>query len=257
LRWTRKNIVAEIKRLHAENVELNYSSAETNHLYLVRAAAWHYGTWRRAIEAAGLEYESLAKYQRWNRKRIVARIRELHAQGYDLNWRAVSQEVDPPLAAAALRANGFESWREAIAAAGLDIDEIARYKYWTPERVVREIKAYHKAGQPLSSKAMQETDQSLFCAARRRFGSWDEALVAAGFEVSAIRLRQPATSKEKENNKSRTQSKQTSVARRVAAPAAYEAKSKSSRRSVESPLKKHARPVRSGGRRLVSAGTGR
>ncbi|HEX8234950.1 MAG TPA: hypothetical protein VF600_03255 [Abditibacteriaceae bacterium] len=192
MRWTRKAIVAEIKRLHAEGAELNYATAENNHLNLVRAAAWHFGTWRRAVESAGIEYESISKYQRWNRERIVARIRELHSEGADLNWRAVSTEIDPPLAAAALRTNGFQSWRDAIRASGLDINGVARYQAWDEERIIKDIKALHRAGLPLSSKAVQLRNQPLFCAARRRFGSWDEALAAAGLSVQDIRLRQPS-----------------------------------------------------------------
>ncbi|HEX8551449.1 MAG TPA: hypothetical protein VF681_07810 [Abditibacteriaceae bacterium] len=190
MRWTRKAIVAEIRRLHADGAELNYATAEQQYLNLVRAAAWHFGTWRMAIEAAGLDYGALSKYRRWNRDRIVERIKELHTQGVDLSWRSISIEVDPPLAAAALRANGFSTWREAIAAAGLDINEVARYQYWNEERVLREIKALHRRKAPLSSKAAQENQQKLFCAARRRFGSWDDALGAAGLEAGKIRLRQ-------------------------------------------------------------------
>ncbi len=198
MHWTRKTITEHIKELHAQGEELNYTSAERNHLNLVRAAAWHFGTWRRAIESAEINYESLSKYRRWNRERIVERIKELHAQGADLSWRAVSTEVDPPLAAAALRANGFPSWREAVEAAGLSIDDIARYKYWDNQRVIAAIHKLRDEGHPLSSKAMQSSDQSLFCAARRRFGSWDKALTAAGLEVSEIRLRKPKKPRKKQ-----------------------------------------------------------
>ena len=197
MHWTRKTITEHIKKLHSQGAELNYTSAEREHLNLVRAAAWHFGTWRLAVEAADVDYESLSKYRRWNRERIIERIKELHAQGAELNWRAVSTKVDPPLAAAALRANGFPSWREAIAAAGLDIETVARYKFWDEERVLEAIRELHTSGQALSSKAMQSSDQSLFCAARRRFGSWDKALVAAGLNVEQIRLRRPKTPKKR------------------------------------------------------------
>jgi uncharacterized protein YoaH (UPF0181 family) len=197
LHWTRKTIVEHIKELHAKGEELNYTSAERNHLNLVRAAAWHFGTWRRAVESAGIDYESLSKYRRWSRERIVERIKELHAQGADLSWRAISTEVDPPLAAAALRTNGFPSWREAIEAAGLKIDDIARYKFWDKERVIEAIRELHEQGHPLSSKAMQSSNQSLFCAARRRFGSWDNALLACGLNANEIRLRKPKKPRKK------------------------------------------------------------
>ena len=191
LRWTRKTIIEEIKRLKSQGVELNYTSAEANHLNLVRAAAWHFGTWRRAVESSGIDYESLSKYRRWDQQRIIQRILDLHHEGADLSWRAVSLEVDPPLAAAALRPNGFASWRDAIAAAGLDINLVARYQSWNADRIVKEIKKLHKQSSPLSSKAMQSTNQPLFCAGRRKFGSWDDALRAAGLNVDKIRLRQP------------------------------------------------------------------
>lgn len=189
MRWTRKSIIAEIKRLHEEGERLNYAAAEKNHLNLVRASAWHFGTWRRAIEQAGIDYESLSRYQRWNKERIIARILELHKQGQNLSWRSISMEIDPSLAAAALRPNGFDGWRNAIAAAGLDPEEIARYKEWDEEKVIEEIHARKRAGLPMSSKTLQKGDQSLFCAARRRFGSWDGALDAAGLNSGKIRLR--------------------------------------------------------------------
>jgi hypothetical protein len=188
----------EIRRLHDEGAELYYSAAERNHLNLVRAAAWHFGTWRLAVEQAGLDYESLSRYRRWSRERVVERIRELHQQGADLSWRAVSTEVDPPLAAAALRSNGFVSWREAIAAAGLKIEETARYRYWDENLVLKEIKRLQRSGVPLSSKHMQDNNQSLFCAARRRFGSWDNALNAAGLDHTKIRLRRPKVAPDEE-----------------------------------------------------------
>jgi hypothetical protein len=93
------------------------------------------------------------------------------------------------LAAAALRPNGFSSWRDALAAAGFDIDEVARYKEWDEAKVLKEIRKRKRAGLSMHSKSLQTEDQSLFCAARRRFGSWDGALNAAGFKAEKIRLR--------------------------------------------------------------------
>lgn len=193
MRWTRRTIIEEIRRLHKIKSELNYATAEAHHLNLVRAAAWHFGTWRHAVETAGIDYDSLLKYQRWTRPRIIQRIQQLHAAGADLSWRAVSLEIDPPLAAAALRPNGFPSWREAIAAAGLDINDVARYQYWDQERVIATIQQLQRQGVPLSSKSAQEHHQPLFCAARRRFGSWDNALAKAGLNAARIRLRRPTT----------------------------------------------------------------
>lgn len=196
MQWSKKTIIERLHTLHAEGADLSYARAEDEHLPIVRAATWHFGSWRLALEAAGLDAGALARYQKWSRKRIVERIRELHAQGHDLSWRSVSMHLDPALAAAALRPNGFFSWRAAIKAAGLDIGDIARYERWSRARIVSEIQSLQREARPLSSKAAQIGNPSLFCAARRRFGSWDCALEAAGLDASAIRLRKPRAARQ-------------------------------------------------------------
>ena len=196
MRWTRKSIVEEIRTLHANGDELNYSSAEEDNLGLVQAAAWHFGTWRRAVETAGFDYESVSKYRRWTTERVLEAIREHHRRGSDLSWRIFSQEIDPPLAAAAVRSNvGFDTWHEAITAAGIDYEKVARYRHWTPERVVKEIQELAAQGAPLSSKLVQNNHPPLYNAAKRRFKQWDLALTAAGIDPEKVRQRLNKTPK--------------------------------------------------------------
>jgi len=243
VRWTRKSIIAEIKRLHSEGERLNYSAAEANHLNLVRAAAWHYGTWRRAIETAGIDYEGLSRYQRWNKQRIIERIQELHKQGADLSWRSVSTELDPSLAAAALRPNGFSSWREAVIAAGIDVEEVTRYKYWDNEKVLKAIKARKRNGEPMSSKSLQTTDQSLFCAARRRFGSWDGALEAAGYNADKIRLRRHNPAMNERRGKGAAAEEEVVAAKPAAKKAATKAAAPAKKAAVKATAKAPAKAV--------------
>ena len=193
MRWTRRTIIEEIRRLHGAGEELNYASAEENHLNLVRAAAWHYGTWKRAIETAGLSYDDVSKYRRWTKERIIQGIREYQAAGGDLSWRVISAEGAPALAAAAVRKNiGFATWYDAVTAAGINYEKIARYRHWTPERVVKEIQQLAEKEAPLSSKLVQGNHPPLYNAAKRRFGQWDAALIAAGIDPDKVRQRRAA-----------------------------------------------------------------
>ena len=179
--------------MHGAGEELNYASAEENHLNLVRAAAWHYGTWKRAIETAGLSYDDVSKYRRWTKERIVAGIREYQAAGGDLSWRVISAEGAPALAAAAVRKNvGFSTWFDAVTAAGIDYEKVARYRHWTPQRVVEEIQQLAEKEAPLSSKLVQGNHPPLYNAAKRRFGQWDAALLAAGIDPDKVRQRRAA-----------------------------------------------------------------
>jgi len=190
--WTRKTVLDEIRALHAQGEELNYDSTDQNHPHLMRAACWHCGTWRRAIEAAGIDYGEVSKYIRWTRELVILRIRELHARGEDLSWSRIStNEGEPALAAAAVRDNmGFGTWHDAVTAAGIDYERIARYRHWTPERVVAEIQRLAALKAPLSSSLVQRNYTPLYMAAKRRFKQWDRALEAAGLDTEKVRVRQ-------------------------------------------------------------------
>jgi hypothetical protein len=170
---------------------LNYAYIAQEQVALLRAATRYFGSWKAAIEYAGLNYEEIRRYKTWSRDRILERIRELHEQGEDLSWRHVSTQVDPQLAAAATKRKHFGSWRSAVTNAGLDYSQIRRYKEWDEETIKQKLVALHEQGVDLNAKNMEEFDITLITAARRRFDSWDRALTAAGLDYKKIVLRQP------------------------------------------------------------------
>ena len=83
----------------------------------------------------------------------------------------------------------FGSWREAIEAAGLDYNTIRKYKSWTRQLVIEEIKAANDKGEPINSQAAQQNMKPLYMAAIKRFRSWGQAVKLAGIDYSSIRLR--------------------------------------------------------------------
>lgn len=190
-RWTRDDIAMEILQLFAAGEELSYSSMAETNPSLLRAASRHFGSWRSAVEFAGLSYDAIRKYRVWTPARIIARIEELHRQEVDLSWRNVSERVDPQLAAAATKPNRFGSWRAAVEAAGLDYDAIRRYRQWDEERIIVSLRDLADQGIRLNSKEAQMEYVGLFAAAVRRFQRWDRALEAAGLNSREIRLRAP------------------------------------------------------------------
>jgi hypothetical protein len=190
-KWSKQSIGAEIVRMHDAGENLNYASIAQEHVALLRAATRYFGSWRSAVEFAGLNYEDIRKYKMWTRERILDRIRELHGAGEDLSWRHVSTQVDPQLAAAATKRKHFGSWRNAIQAAGLKYSDIRRYREWDEQAVIDRLRALHAEGKDLNAKSMEELDITLITAARRRFESWDKALTAAGLDYSKIVLRRP------------------------------------------------------------------
>lgn len=188
IRWSKDEIAVEILRMYAAREALNYGEVQKNHLRLLRAATRYFGSWKTAIEYAGLNYAEIRRYQVWSRERILEKIQEYHRQGRDLSWRHVSTELDPALAAAAIRAGRFGSWERALAAAGLDYEEIRRHRAWDAEAVIQELRRMHAEGQSLRVTDVADSCPALVAAARRHFDGWYEAVEAAGLDELEARI---------------------------------------------------------------------
>jgi hypothetical protein len=186
--WSRDTIAMDILRLYVDGEPLSYSAVQQNHHRLLRAASRYFGSWQAAIEFAGLDYSKIRRYRSWTNDAIVEKIQEYHRDGKDLSWRYVSLELDPPLAAAAIRANRFGSWEAAIQAAGLSYDEIRLRRAWDPETVLEELRHRQAAGESLRVSDATGDDPALVAAARRHFDGWYEAIVAAGIDEMEARL---------------------------------------------------------------------
>jgi hypothetical protein len=189
--WNKPRIIAEIQRLHARGTPLSYNAMSERHQSLVSAAAYHFGSYRKAVERAGIEYAEISRRPRWTRQRIIALIKQARRKGEDLHWAAVISRSDDLARAAfaALQPRLFGRWDRALTGAGLDADEISRYRSWNRSSIVFEIKGMAQGEHPLNSGAVQQEDPALHAAAVRYFGSWDKALKAARIKPEQVRIR--------------------------------------------------------------------
>jgi Homing endonuclease associated repeat len=189
LKWTSEHVLAEIRAwqdrgepLYANHVRLNYQE-------LLAASIRYFGSWQKAVETAGIPYEQVRKYRKWSQETIIQEIRNLHAQGVDLSFRAMALSQYNSMVYAAIRPKYFGSWKTALEAAGLEAQEIYRYRSWEETDILEEIRRLHAEGADLSSKAMDESSNRLIATARRRFGNWGRALEKAGVNYDRIRRR--------------------------------------------------------------------
>lgn len=122
--WNRERIIARIQELHAQNADLSWRNVCVNIDPQLAAAATkksHFGSWREALEAAGLDYDAIRRYREWDDERILQMVRDFHLEGKELNAKSMEAE-DITLITAARRR--FDSWHQALTAAGLDYKEI-------------------------------------------------------------------------------------------------------------------------------------
>lgn len=120
----------------------------------------------------------------WTRETILAAIRAEAKNGHALNYSSIQERV-PSLLRAAERV--FGSWGMAVEAAGFDYSSIRRYRLWTRDSVIERIRWWFEKGEDLSWRnVVKVLDPPLAAAAlsAHRFTSWDEALQAAGIELT-------------------------------------------------------------------------
>ena len=131
----------------------------------------HFGSWRAAVEAAGLTGKVTFKpaLRRWNRQRVIAEIQAWHDSGHRLT--EVHRKYNSLFNAAKTH---FGTWNQAIIAADLE-PERRRY---TDAEILSMIRCRYDAGESLNS---QHPDvRSLAVVTATRFGTWRKGLAAAG-----------------------------------------------------------------------------
>lgn len=160
-RWTREIIIAAIDEHHRQGT---LSHVWRDDKTLFSAGCKRFGSWQNALAAAGLTPRRL---RRWSKERILRELRRWHGQAQ----HAVRLQ-DPALAGAAARF--FGSVQSAAKAAGIEL----RQRKWTPQRVVEAIQDRYVEGRPIAIAGFGEV--SLATIAKHRFGSWREAVTAAG-----------------------------------------------------------------------------
>ncbi len=198
--WTREKLVEEIQRLNEQGVDLSPTAIQKTHgaLFSSARSRSHFGNWRAAIVAAGLDYNRIKRVkQRWSPDSIVAQIQACDAVGEDLlhpDFKVRHRNLY--LAACAHRY--FGSWRRALLAAGLNHEKMRESRVWTKARIQRTIQEMATNGESLSWSSVEEKCPGIYRAARRRenFGSWHRALLEAGVASSGRRRgRRPNASK--------------------------------------------------------------
>ena len=126
--WSQEKIREEIARLHASGFDITQSRMESIDSKLTSAAIRYFGSWRAAVEAAGIDYERVAalgkqrrseKITKWTKESILEEIRRLNEAGEDLTSTVVRRKY-LSLYATARRKDHFGSWANALEAAGID-----------------------------------------------------------------------------------------------------------------------------------------
>ncbi|HQY87072.1 MAG TPA: hypothetical protein PK402_00340 [Tepidisphaeraceae bacterium] len=177
-----KKVISAIRAARRAGKPLSYRALRKIDLKLVSLASHHFGSWKNAIEASGIDYKEISRKPLWTKERVIRLLKQAKKRGRDLNWTTVIARNDPlaKAAYAAISKRMFGSWARALSAAGVDPDTEALYIKWDRESIVWDIRQLDADGSDLGSREIQLSEPRLHAAAIRHFGSWKAALKAAG-----------------------------------------------------------------------------
>ncbi len=191
IKWSKDKVVSHIKEIERKKQPLTVKHVSKNYTALYSAALRYFGHWSDAVNAAGIDYnsirrrsrqEAIAKITKWNQRRIIGEIKKIPK-----NKLWFVYKTHQALHSAARRE--FGTWRSAVEFAGYNYDEInelanTNYTPWTEEKIVRMVLEIPQ--ERLGYGHITKNNILLYSAAYRRFGNWANALKAAGIDPKII-----------------------------------------------------------------------
>ncbi len=229
-RWSPGRILGIIRSLARRRKPMLSDEVRRRHGPLVAAARRRFGSWSKAVIAAGVDPARLQRSLSWSRERIIESILTRALNNEPLASRSVRPRS---LADAGVR--HFGSWHKALIAAGLDPDRYSKHgamgpvsaefagshttrgddttlsslpdtpaasvadgaqifttagrgvRRWCDQAVIDAIRQRLAEKRAMNAKSVYREDRPLYRAATRRHRNWSNALRAAGLDPDEFR----------------------------------------------------------------------
>lgn len=189
--WDKARVLDELRTLQAKGIPLNAHSVQQVEGGLC-AATRLFGSFEAAIEALGLDYQTVRKTEEWTPERVVQEIQRAYALGADLSDNTVSALNGALYGAAATH---FLGWAQALEAASINQNDVRRTSRWSRERLLSHFRSAIERG--LSVPALINWDERTYKHnVYDHFDSFADFYKALGIEeveserVDGTRLRQ-------------------------------------------------------------------
>lgn len=179
--WNSQVIISQLRNLHRQAQPIWSRRIRQSHSSLYAAAIHCFGSYRKAVTAAGVDYRSVQQTVpgRWNRQSVCRELRRLHREHAPLH-HAAAEVKHPALVMAAYRY--FGSYGAAVNAAGLNYLRIRvrPMPSWDRKRVLGRLKELEAQEAGLWKRAVRRIEPYLERAARRTCGSYERAAKIVG-----------------------------------------------------------------------------
>lgn len=136
--WDEETVTDEIRRLYENGIALNSGALRDGRYSYIQSAGQNvFGSWGRAVKAAGLDYSKIRKGRQpgwWTARRVVACIKLLERQGIRLSSKSIQLSRGGLFQAAIVH---FDSWSQAVEAAGISYRKHCRI--WSTKAWLRRM----------------------------------------------------------------------------------------------------------------------
>lgn len=182
---TREDVIRLIVEREARGDELGEAHICREAVQLHSAACEQFGTWDTALRYAGVRRRQATK-ARYTPQLVLTKLRDMCMRGYDLSGQRTMTKNRPLYEAAR---EHFGTWRQALRAVGIRLEHAhpnSRIPRLDREAVIAAIRARQQDGHSLAYSDVCLENRDLLMMAKRTFGSWRRALLAAGIAGRSI-----------------------------------------------------------------------
>jgi hypothetical protein len=186
-KWTPELVIALIQIIYCLNIPLNGYYVNDKFQSLYSKGILFFGSWPKAITAAGLNYMEIQRQYKWySRDVIIAEIQRLHKVRVPLTAKKMCK-YNKELYLNALKF--FGSWPKAVEASGFNYREIRikvgvrQYERKSKKAVILKWKELKAKGEPLNHAYVDANYKQWVDAAYYYFkGGFPESVEVAGFD---------------------------------------------------------------------------
>ena len=197
--WSPEYVLDRMAELHRQGFDLSHASVDARD-QVADHAVKYFQSWDEPLRKIGIDpadVRVLSPTRELSSDDVLAKIRERDGKQWPVSVLAVrkGEYADLPLWRWACHYYG--TWHTAVDAAGVEWMASSKHpfvRFPDSESVLMAIRKRKSKGQALNLKTMQmpvHGDKRLFIVAGKEFGSWAEAIEAAGLDYGKIRQRQP------------------------------------------------------------------
>jgi len=182
-KWHDSAIIEHILSSYHGRKPLNYSYYVKTFPDVHAAAVRIFGSWKDAIEASGLNYDEIRKYQTWSSEKIIEEIKKLRKAKKPLNSIYIQNHHKPLYMATVKR---FKSWGKAVHAAGCDYKKIRLRQLLSKAEIKEQILKLHARKVDLAYPNMRAKYSKVLANAMKKLGggSWAKARKKCGITTN-------------------------------------------------------------------------